>query len=972
MINELLGQTNFIGRDGFYWWTGQVETQKGSQAKSDDRYRVRIVGQHLKDCNAVAYEDLPWAIVMMPATAPRREGGTNFQSVEYKSGDWVIGFFLDGREGQQPVIMGSVGQQYKASTTHTGKEKPASKCLAFTTFLDPDINLNAAAPATQADAVKSGGVDGTNVPVGTTPGDKPDLNQPPNVSNEAASKLLLGTKCCNSETNPAGEYFCVEVADAKCEGGENDKTKFQNILSELFANVQNNGGQLGTSIVGKYTGKLYEYIDIAQGYANKAIRLASSIVARIKGEIFSFIKQGAKKIIDFMLTQEVIDPEAPGTFVGPYANPSEAVKPAKKRVGRLRGLTAWINNQLKNVNCVMEDLDKRLMEFIEKLIFDALEQVINAASCFIDGLVGDIFSQIAAFLESAISLILGPLQQLLTIIANPLNIIGAALAQIFDMLGITCGTSNNKCSSKEQLNNCTGPCGKEESTNALDDLIDAIENGNLATAGSCSESLRYPSVAATLAIVIGGTTNPTTYTTPQTIVLPPTPGVSPTLNPQVFNPDPVGCTDPTALNYDPSAILDDGTCRYSTTTTPTPVVPPPVPPTPVVPPPTTPGVVTPPIVPPPTTSTPIVGPISPAFVGLVNNSGPSTLTIDNTLIVKLVGGISSSAFISNQRKKISNAPLLISKMIGNAVDVFTEAVETTQELTYALSVDKLVVFEGDSITFTLIANGAKVSDGTIFNYAIFGDITGDDFFDKKTIGTMTMFNNIATKIITIANDTEIENIETATLNVLEALQSVPFSIAASDSPTSTPENPISTELVFTPPVLGQPEVCGDGRVMDIPILVRGDAYLTPPIIVIRGAGFGASAKAELDENGYLKKIRVQRAGIGYAPKRVNQNCVISNFVMLNPGSGYYKDPTVYINGKSNIAKAITDDRGYIGNIEVIDKTKTFACTPQVEIFGGNGLGAKAIAVMECRDDATFNLFQSEVAPSGVDSVIDCP
>ena len=148
MIQEFLGQTNFAGRDGFYWWIGQVETQKGGQAKSDDRYKVRIVGQHLKDCNAVAYDDLPWAIVMMPATAPRREGGTSFQSVEYKAGDWVIGFFLDGSGGQQPVIMGSIGQQYKASSTHTGKEKPASDCL-----------------------------DGSNNPAGS----KPDINQPPNV-----------------------------------------------------------------------------------------------------------------------------------------------------------------------------------------------------------------------------------------------------------------------------------------------------------------------------------------------------------------------------------------------------------------------------------------------------------------------------------------------------------------------------------------------------------------------------------------------------------------------------------------------------------------------------------------------------------------------------------------------------------------------------------------------------------------------
>ena len=88
--------------------------------------------------------------------------------------------------------------------------------------------------------------------------------------------------------------------------------------------------------------------------------------------------------------------------------------------------------------------------------------------------------------------------------------------------------------------------------------------------------------------------------------------------------------------------------------------------------------------------------------------------------------------------------------------------------------------------------------------------------------------------------------------------------------------------------------------------------------------------------------------------------------------GYYKNPMVYVDGRSNVAKAIIDSNGLITGIEVIDKTKTFECTPRVEIFGGNGLGAKAIAVMECRDEPSFVLFQTELAPSGVDSVIDCP
>lgn len=934
MIQEFLGQTNFAGRDGFYWWVGQVETQKGGQAKSDDRYKVRIVGQHLKDCNAVAYDDLPWAIVMMPATAPRREGGTSFQSVEYKAGDWVIGFFLDGSGGQQPVIMGSIGQQYKASSTHTGKEKPASDCLAFTTFLDGDVNVNAAVPATQAAAVKTGGVDGSNNPAGS----KPDLNQPPNVSNEAASKLLLGTKCCNSETNPAGEHFCVEVADAKCESADNDKSKFRTILTELFDNIQNNGGQQGNYIVGKYTGKLYNYINIAQGYANKLVRLSNSIVARVKGEIFALLKKGVKAMIDFLLTQEVTDLEATNAAMNAAVAAGKdpnGVKPVKKKVGRLRGITAWINKQLANVNCVMADLDDRLRQFIENLVFKALEQVINAARCFIDSLVNDILSKIASFLETAINAILGPLQALLGIIASPLNILGAALKMIFDLLGITCGGPDKKCLTEEQLKNCTGPCGKKAEKSTLDDLLDKVENGNLDNAsGVCSDAQSFPSVSPTTVSILGGQTDPNGYSGSTPVVNPPDAGVDPTLDPNVFDPpSPSNTTDVTDA---PSTYL-------------------------------TPSTVT------PTTSSTVTPTVSTAFTDLA--SQPQTIDTTGNLGLTVSGGLSPSQFTNAATgvTKFNNDNLSLKVRVAGAATVSFEPVTTTttDTLSYSLTVDKLIVFEGETITFTLVANGAPVEDGTVFNYAMFGDIVPDDFFDKSTTGTMTMFGNVARRTLTIANDALEEPNETVSFNVLEAEQSVPFTIAASDTTKKTTTE-ATTEPAFTPPTIGTPEVCDDGRIMDIPILGRGDPYLTPPLVLIDGAGYGASAVAELDAEGYLSKIKVVRSGTGYAPTRSRLNCVVSGFVMISPGSGYYRTPTVYVNGKSISAKANIDSRGFVTGIEMIDKTQTYGCTPNVEIFGGNGLGAKAIPIMECRDDATFTLFQQEIAPSRTDEVIDCP
>ena len=84
---------NQIGSDGFNWWVGQIETNKDSDPKKSGRYRVRIVGQHLKDCDSTPTNELPWANVMMPVTAPFTDGLTGggfYRPRAGQLGHWVL------------------------------------------------------------------------------------------------------------------------------------------------------------------------------------------------------------------------------------------------------------------------------------------------------------------------------------------------------------------------------------------------------------------------------------------------------------------------------------------------------------------------------------------------------------------------------------------------------------------------------------------------------------------------------------------------------------------------------------------------------------------------------------------------------------------------------------------------------------------------------------------------------------------
>ena len=122
----------FLG-ETFRWWIGQVADDSTwreniNEGKYKDpkqgtpgwgyRYKVRVIGLHDQDEDAVKSDQLPWAQVMYPVTAGGGQNG-NFSTPAINQGMFVFGFFLDGQDEQVPVIMGVLGNN--ASTTLESK-----------------------------------------------------------------------------------------------------------------------------------------------------------------------------------------------------------------------------------------------------------------------------------------------------------------------------------------------------------------------------------------------------------------------------------------------------------------------------------------------------------------------------------------------------------------------------------------------------------------------------------------------------------------------------------------------------------------------------------------------------------------------------------------------------------------------------------------------------------------------------------
>lgn len=89
------GQSNF---KNMVWFMGVVEDI--NDPEMINRVRVRCIGYHTEDKSLMPTGDLPWA--------PFISSTAQMSAPLVNQGDWVVGFFIDGEQAQQPVVFGSI------------------------------------------------------------------------------------------------------------------------------------------------------------------------------------------------------------------------------------------------------------------------------------------------------------------------------------------------------------------------------------------------------------------------------------------------------------------------------------------------------------------------------------------------------------------------------------------------------------------------------------------------------------------------------------------------------------------------------------------------------------------------------------------------------------------------------------------------------------------------------------------------
>lgn len=134
-----------MGLDGFVWFEGQVEDRLDPLRIG--RVRVRCLGFDSDHQEDMPTSTLPWAYPLLPLNSD--QGSVHAP----KEGTWVFGFFRDGEDAQDRVVVGTINTGYnkwksdRNDPASAGDKKPAAILELDDIPLVPDVAGVMSSPA---------------------------------------------------------------------------------------------------------------------------------------------------------------------------------------------------------------------------------------------------------------------------------------------------------------------------------------------------------------------------------------------------------------------------------------------------------------------------------------------------------------------------------------------------------------------------------------------------------------------------------------------------------------------------------------------------------------------------------------------------------------------------------------------------------------------------------------------------------
>ena len=419
MIDQGFLKSHFIGRDGFIWWIGQVAPKKtweknfGGGGETDDsssiegfgeRYRVRIMGYHTANKEDLPDNELPFATIMYPVTGGA--GGEASTSSNIRQGNFVFGFFLDGEEAQQPVIMGLIGynnyQQvidavptigFKPFYGLDGKKPGGGKLKETQTDgLDTKTTQNVSgatdSSASSSTANTTSANDTTSSNVTGVDGHK-NLTRAKSVAEATDPSERIPTYLPSASPNELPIKGIQLQLQKSIQEIENLKKTIRDIGSEQLEKLNNIENEINIKI------------DQAASYVSAAMKW---IYEMIEEHIFKNMDKVFKKIFSL-------------------------VKPSEQ--GKVSATSSTIMDTLA---CFFRKLFKGLLGMIRNFIKEAVDKVVNVPTCFVEKFAGNILGTISGSLSSAMEGITGLIEGAVDLAGEGLDIAADVMNMVSNLI----------------------------------------------------------------------------------------------------------------------------------------------------------------------------------------------------------------------------------------------------------------------------------------------------------------------------------------------------------------------------------------------------------------------------------------------------------------------------------------------------------------------------------------------------------
>ena len=397
MIEQGLFKRHFVGRDGFIWWIGQIVSEQQwsgnipayrTDTTADhrgfgERYKVRIMGYHTASKGELTDEQLPWASVMYPVTAGNGGAGT-WSNAALRQGSFVFGFFLDGEDAQQPVIMGVLGYNQ-----YTALSKRDNDDVAFFPFSGYTLN----------DTVARYSLTTTKEPPKAT---QIDSNQP--ASNNGVQESVSGEKKdgASKEQYDEGRKKIPVASPSTCEAVPLGKIQIEikNMIAEVekIKKTANNW----EAKVSKKINNIEKDIDLAVAKASK------------------FVAESVKWLINEVqkFTTNKINNTLKDTYYLLFPNQRPGLKKAVETANDL-------------IACLFRKIISNLLKMVGNFLLQVVDRFINTPLCAVENFVGALIGRLSGLITSAVDAILGPVR---VIVGTAFSIAGDILNFITDLL----------------------------------------------------------------------------------------------------------------------------------------------------------------------------------------------------------------------------------------------------------------------------------------------------------------------------------------------------------------------------------------------------------------------------------------------------------------------------------------------------------------------------------------------------------